>query len=236
MPLRAFGYVTSAARTALAHLPAAQVQIVHTINTASRVNGVDLERSRAEAVRFAGLGRLLLESTSPEVLPQITFLTDPTESLPLELTQITASLDTCESTVRERLYSSGARRGSDPVAYVAAHLQMHDTGAALLPLTENDPEPLAPSRIISLGAQSERPFYSARMACRDLELENRINETGQLFTRHVLPPYQNCRDGEMGMQDITEQLRLPFEIAHPTPSVARDLGYLLRFIQEAPHA
>jgi len=236
MPLRAFGYITSASRIALAHLPKAQIQIVHTINTASRVNGIDLERSREEATRFAELGRLLLESTSPDVLPQITFLTDSAESPPLEMAQIAASLHACAPTVRERLYSSGARRGSDAVAYVAAHIQMHDTSVALLPLTENDPRPLTPDRIISVGAQSERPFYLARMACRDLEVEDRVNETGQLFTRHVLPPYQSCRDGETDMQHITEQLCEPVEIPHSTPSVSRDLEYLLRFIQEAPHA
>lgn len=180
----------------------------------------------------------------PKALDRITFLTDPDEAISVDTTQILESLKSCPQSVSERLQNSGERRGGDTIAYVAAHLQMHDTAVQLPRLTKSEPEPIAPQRIISLGAQSERPFYLARMACRDLELTDRL-ETAQLFTRHILPPYQACHEGEPRMQDVLlapplretlEWAQNPFDTPHPTNSVARDLAYLQDFIQGAPHA
>ena len=83
-------------------------------------------------------------------------------------------------------------------------------------------------RIISIGAQSERPFYAARMLCKRAGVtpDNPVSETAQLFTRHVLPPYNMCKQGEydLSMDSIVELSKRLF--THEVPSVERDLRYL----------
>jgi hypothetical protein len=241
MPLRAFGYIASAVAIAR-HLPHAQVQMVHTLHTAERVNGVGAAESRRGAERFAGLGRLMLAASGSDFDPQrLTFLIDPRAPLEVGEAAVAAALKRLPEGPREALLASGARRGADPTPYVAAHLQMHDTAADLAPLRCDDTAPAEAARVISVGAQSERNFYLARMACREegIAVPGQV-ATAQLFTRHVLPPYQFTRQGsEPHMQELlaAEPIRQPLEWA-PDPftvavgnlSVARDLTYLQSFM------
>jgi hypothetical protein len=242
MPLRAFGYVASAAHIASRYFPEAQVQIVHTINTSARINGVSMEAGRKAATTYANLGDAMLGAI--DLRPrQLTHLVDPSQPPDINETAVQQALEVALPTeARGKLFASGARRGSEVAPYVAAHLQMHDTAADLTPLRPCDAEPISPERIISSGAQSERAFYLARMACRaqGVVIPNQITATGQLFTRHVLPPYQYARDcGEPPMQELpaAEPFRSPLEWT-PDPfeqiptnrSVARDLAYLQSFI------
>ncbi|HEX7963716.1 MAG TPA: hypothetical protein VF466_03945 [Candidatus Saccharimonadales bacterium] len=236
----------SAARVAQ-YLPLAQVQMVHTLHTGNRVNGAPLETARSCAVRYAGLGKLPLAASGLKVAGGLTFTTDPLEPLELDETKITAALAKLPHAHRDRLLNGGHKRGADAIAYIAAHVQMHDTAAALLPLRPEDPEPIAPSRIISLGAQSERAFYLARMACRDegLPVPGQV-ETAQLFTRHVLPPYQFDSRGcsEPPMEEILaappfrqplEWAPIPYEKVAAELSATRDLTYLDMCMNQGGH-
>ena len=245
MPLRAFGYLMSAARVAQ-YLPLAQVQMVHTLHTGNRVNGTPLEAARRCAERYARLGKLPLAASGLKVAGGLTFTTDPQEPLELDEVKITAALAKLPDMHHRRLLNGGHKRGADVIAYVAAHVQMHDTAAALLPLRPEDPEPIAPSRIISLGAQSERTFYLARMTCRGdgLPVPGQV-ETAQLFTRHVLPPYQFDSCGsEPSMQEILaappfrqplEWAPIPYEKVAAELSAARDLTYLDMCMNQGGH-
>jgi hypothetical protein len=241
MPLRAFGYLASAAHIANEYLPNAQVQMVHTLHTAQRVNGVNIERSRQGAEHFAGLGTLMLTGSGVSI-ERVTFLVDPLEPAEIDESAVRAALETAPADIRDKLLASGARRGSDTVPYVTAHLQMHDTAAELAPLRPRDAAPIEPTRIISLGAQSERPFYIARMACREqgVDIPDQVADTAQLFTRHVLPPYQFTKQGsEPHMQELLaagpfretlEWAGDPFAATPENLSVARDLSYLQTYI------
>jgi hypothetical protein len=241
MPLRAFGYLASAAHIANEYLPNAQVQMVHTLHAAQRVNGVNIEQARKGAEHFARLGTLMLAGSGVST-ERVTFLVDPLEPADIDEDAVRAALETAPADVRDKLLASGSRRGSDTIPYVAAHLQMHDTAAGLAPLRHADEAPIEPTRIISLGAQSERPFYLARMACReqDVVIPDRITDTAQLFTRHVLPPYQFTKQGsEPHMQELlaAEPFRSPLEwaadpfaAAPENLSAARDLTYLQTYI------
>lgn len=129
-----------------------------------------------------------------------------------------------------RLIRQAKKHDANSVAYAAAHLLINDTQAHLVPLNGcNEPEAASADRIISIGAQSERPFYAARMACRAAledgnNLINLVPSTGQLFTRHTLPPYMACNEGEPDLYDVGALL--DDEISHPVPSVRRDLEFL----------
>src|ERR1700733_5889078 len=88
MPLRAFGYVASAAHIASRYFPEAQVQMVHTINTGARINGVLPEAARRAATTYANLGDFLLGSIGLRPR-QITHLVDPSQ--PANIDEIVVS-------------------------------------------------------------------------------------------------------------------------------------------------
>ena len=236
-PLRALGYVASAVVLGNTFFPKAEVQLVHTVHTGERVNGVNRGQSLAAARRFASLARRALDGYSDPA-----FLTDPEESLAVDEMGVAEAVFALPPGMRDKLLNASAFRG-DMISYVAAHLQLHDTKAPLLTLDGKEAPQNGVKRIISLGAQSERPFYMARMACRKLgiDLPDGVEETGQVFTRHVLPPYIQCREGEPDIEQInlTHPLRHPLEFAadplydrqpHPNNSVERDLVFVTRFL------
>jgi hypothetical protein len=211
--------------------------MVHTVYTGDRVNGVDREQSLDAAKRFASLSRRVLDGYSNPV-----YLTDPKEPLKVDALGVSEAVLALPPGMRDRLLNASTHRG-DMISYVAAHLQMHDTNAALQTLDGQEAPQDNVKRIISLGAQSERPFYMVRMACRKLgiDIPGQVEETGQVFTRHVLPPYLRCREGEpdIGGLYLTYPLRHPLEFAadplydrdrHPNDSVERDLAFITRFL------
>jgi hypothetical protein len=242
MPLRAFGYIASAAHIANRYLPNAQVQIVHTVHTGERINHVDIAASVAAATTYANLGDIMLDEIG--LRPRhFTHLADPAQPAAIDETAVARALESkLSADAYNRLNASGARRSSEVAPYVVAHLQMHDTAAVLAPLRPRDTAPEAPERIISLGAQSERTFYMARMACREfgVVIPDQMEATGQLFTRHVLPPYQFARDcPEPRMQELTAAAPLrsplewaadPFAQVPDNRSIARDLAHLQSFM------
>lgn len=232
MPLRALGYITSALRVQTA-LPEAQVQMVHTVNTAHRVNGLNPRGPTEQAKQLADLSRLAIERAYG-----VTHLIDPVSTPMINEEAVARTLTRLPEHAQQKLARGGAGKGSAP-SYVAAHLLMHDTRIELEPLGPDEADPIVPKHIISIGAQSERPFYLARMACReDVELPDPVEHTGQLFTKHVLPPYYKCREGEPGISDIMsghDPLRETYYILdvsqQQNPSVQRDLAYLAHFLR-----
>ena len=211
--------------------------MVHTINTAQRVNGVDARRSIAQAQRLAQMSRMAVQRAG-----EVTHLLDPTGRPAIKERSVAEALQTLPEHIQEDIRRKGGGKGS-ALSYVTAHLLMHDTRVELQPLGPDEAEPIVPQRVISIGAKSERPFYEARMASRAAAvlLPGAVQETGQLFTKHDIPPYNKCREGEPSIAEVmqTYPLRHPLEwgydplydLQHPNPSVQRDLKYVAEYLQ-----
>lgn len=229
MPFRAMGYLASAVALAEAHLPKAEIEIVHTLHTAQRVNGVDIVDARRQARQFAEMTSRVLDGRAVA-----RHLVDPVEPIDIDLHAIAEAIHRTPTSAREKLLRASSERG-DLFQYVAAHILLHDTAVALPPLRTADAGPIMPKRIISIGAQSERPFYLTRMTFRETgsPIPGQVAETAQLFTKHVLPPYYMCREGEPHINQLgfAEQGYFQPVAEHPNPSVARDLAYLQQFLQ-----
>lgn len=209
------------------HLPSAQLQIVHPLGVSAEVNSTDRAKALYEASKLAIFSEDGLHGSSAErsnvhylemgQLPEPSF----TEAVRGAVEQ--------EPLLLNQFVRKSAARGADYAPYVAAHLLAHDAHPMdLQPLDVYDASHTIarPERIVSIGAQSERPFYLARMLCRAAGVlpPAAVTETGQLFTRHVLPPYIPCREGEPSITDFLKLYDPPLE--HPVPSVQRDLRYL----------
>jgi hypothetical protein len=238
MPLRSLGYVASALEVAKNHLPLAQVQFVYTIRTGQRVNGTLPRGGAISGGQFMNHGRAFVNSHYGDIAGNVTFLTDPAGAPDIDENDIAAALTHTAPQVQEKLLKSAGRREGSYLSYVAAHLAMHDTvGGLVHQYKSKEPLPIEPECIVSLGAQSERPFYEARMACREqgVAIPGLLEATGQLFTKHVLPPYFECREGEISIT-APELLGVYIEHGdgHAVPSVQRDLEYLQSMMQQEP--
>jgi hypothetical protein len=227
-PLRTIGYVLSAFNVRAHFLPLAQLQVVFPLAVIEAVNGVSLAAAREVAETVQTLVRLGLSSgNGPATKYDDVVFTESTAVPNDQLASFVASTLAANEQLSERFGKQANRRLATANAYVAAHLLVHDTQTALLPLSGVlEPAVCTGQRIVSIGAQSERPFYAARMACRravDRPI-NMVANTGQLFTRHVLPPYITCKQGEPDVFEL-ESL-LGDTIQHPVASVQRDLIFL----------
>ncbi len=230
------GYLTSTLEVAREYLPKAQVQFVHPLRSMTQVNGGTLCDRALDAQSLFRVGRAFVDGHYPDLKGSVTFLTDNSgEPMPvIDQDGIAQALQTLSPAMRERLENSGKHRTADHLRYVAAHLIMHDTigGLANPGDDSTEPAPINSDRVISVGAQSERPFYEARMACRreGVEISGMLEATGQLFTRHVLPPYLPCREGEP-LLNAHHPGRVGMGDGHPVPSVQRDLTYLQQLLR-----
>lgn len=227
MPLRVLGYAASAQVVQARYFPNAQLQFVYPLHAAEAANGVPVDQSKPHAERF-DFDRLNIGSQGDG---EITGLIDTPSSIDAELSGAVQEILATHTDVAEPLLKAANRRQGDAAAYVAAHLVMHDSSPMLLPLDPMSQEARPAKRIISIGAQSERMFYAARMTCRQAGVlpDGAIAETGQLFTRHVLPPYLHCRQGgEPTLDDYYDRTRPAhaFDTRHLVPSVERDLQFL----------
>jgi hypothetical protein len=217
-------------------LPDAQVQFVYTIRTGNRVNGLRICDTAVAAGQFNRFGRQLINAHYPDMAERATFLLDPLEPPRIDTEAIAVAITHTPPQIQERL-ARAARRPGSHIAYIAAHLVMHDTAAELVRAYKSkEPEPIVPSCVVSLGAQSERPFYEARMACRaqGVDVPGLLEATGQLFTRHVLPPYYMSRGGELALGTDA-----PVLVPDQPPgvlSVQRDLEYLRQVTEAMPCA
>jgi hypothetical protein len=226
-PLRLLGYVLSACNVRTKYLPLSQLQVVFPLAAIEKINAVDAERSRVIAVASQKLLQAALQTrktacTSSEDIIFVEALEVPDD----KLSSFVARNLPEDLKFSDRLEQQANRRSTTAAAYVAAHLLVHDTHTKLLNIDTSGVAISTAERIVSIGAQSERPFYAARMACRRrAELPISLAQyTGQLFTRHVLPPYIACRQGE---PDLSEMQRLQAStVNHEVLSVKRDLEFL----------
>jgi hypothetical protein len=245
VPLRFLGYIAAAQHITRTYLPEAQLQVVAAIQSSARINRTPLDRSAQAARRiFAqAASHPALQRSRPE---RMLFGFDmPGERLRPQAARI-APLTRHYPEARTLAASARTRQANYP-AYVAAHLVLHDMVDSVVaerPVTEQ-PDMTA-GRIVSIGALSERAFYAARMRCRtapDFMAEDMVPATGQIFTRHVLPPYiysrqhraaqpephlSTPRAAYLDLREVAERERQVFRLDSPD----RDLIYLQHFIEQ----
>jgi hypothetical protein len=230
MPVRSLGYFASALAVQERYFPEAELQFVYPVLAASKVNGVDLAQAQdtAEAVNTAARRHFprRFRQDSPEVGKVKSFFDAnlPTQELEDAVAEVLGK----EPELCATFLASAKSRDAGYVPYVAAHILMHDTNPQLLPVVSGELGANTADRVVSIGAQSERPFYLARMACQKAQLlpaEMQV-ATGQLFTRHVIPPYLSCREGEPRLSSVNAGLLDGIATSHSVPSVERDLIYL----------
>jgi len=195
VPLRLLGYIAAAQHITRTYLPEAQLQIVAPIHAAARINRTPLALTAQTAQRtFASAAaHPALQRSRPT---RMLFGTDkPGEHPGVRIDRI-APLTRRYPEAKVLSASARDRRANYP-AYVAAHLVLHDMvdSVAVTPYSREQPD-LTAQRIISIGALSEQAFYAARLRCRDAPLfdtDDMVTATGQIFTRHVIPPYNFTR-------------------------------------------
>ncbi|HUY85255.1 MAG TPA: hypothetical protein VMU97_01940 [Candidatus Dormibacteraeota bacterium] len=233
MPVRALGYFASALSVQERYFPEAELQFVYPFRAAHIANGIDfmaaiqhLKTADTEAKRiFARRFR-----TDPSAGGQVKSFTDG-ELVSEDLENAVEDILKSEPDLQKVFTVSAKSRDGNHANYVAAHVLMHDTNPLLQPFDPLSFEDFADddrNRVISIGAQSERPFYLARMACRRANLLPADMQvvTGQLFTKHVIPPYLTCREGEPLLQENCINTALDIPAFHPVASIERDLAFL----------
>ena len=231
MPLRALGYVLSANFFRDEYLPQAQLQIVHPLAVSKAVNArLNHEATTTYVETLSLLVHDGLHNGQPRQhnAHSLEAVAIPDDSF----TNAVRKVIETNTVLANKFKAKANARNADYAPYVAAHLLVHDSHqAGLVPLNyegyDYSGHPVAtPDRIISVGAQSERLFYTARMLCREAGVlpDNAVETTGQVFTKHVLPPYLTARAGEPSLFDI-EILQGP-PIENENASVQRDLRYL----------
>lgn len=229
MPLRALSYIDTALRCA-EMLPCEQLQIVHANNLGSRINGLDLQEVRRQALLLASVTSLHIAGTFPNLQKKILHAEDKQLDTDrhIPLAQLMFSQ---HSDLAEKLLAKGSKHGGDATAYVAAHFAFQDTDLLQLePLSHEAPRQVSAERIVSIGCQQERLFYAARMGMRALSSCVEMVETAQLFTRHITPPYFVARGGEQSLEDALQN-GVDINLARD-PSSHRDITHLHSLIQQ----
>jgi hypothetical protein len=147
--------------------------------------------------------------------------------------------------VSKRLAKSAAYRNAQYTDYVGAHLALHDAVDVVEPATNYGSSPVSEAEtLISIGAQSERAFYNARHICRSapsFSFPGMVENTAQLFTKHVFPPYAYLRRGAenrfdpvLTSPDSVRQLgSLALDPFFRPTSIERDLLYVQERIRDA---
>jgi len=200
IPLRALGYVAAAQYIQAAYLPKAQLQIIvpwHTIETA---NGISRHKTQNAAERLLKALHFVPPLTpSKQIVSgkerQSIICTTDTPVSPYinqeyfeSVLQNTSEVQTLRAQAARR--KSSTHGNQSYIHYFAGHIRMHDGVKSVVPYFP-DQDVMQSQRIISIGAKSERPFYKARMAYRDSTYDPTLaTAVGQIFTKHVLPPYQ----------------------------------------------
>ncbi len=237
VPMRAYGYIAAAKYVQHAYMPKAQLQVVLPQQTLARVNGVPEYLSRRAEYE---LSRELFYVPRPAYsMSEMLLAKDTTEPPYINLSRLSRVIRGVKG--EEQLKRQAQSRHASHLEYVAGHVILHDIATSVEPLSEKEVAPLQSARIISIGAQTERPFYNARMACREKDLwgPQLAESTGQLFTRHTLPPYTPRRQpvggpqlfDPVGMQfEAFEDPIMSDEHARRYDPVVRDIAHLHDYI------
>jgi len=232
MPLRVLGYAASALKVQEIYFPKAQLQFVYPLHAAEAANDIPINETLPETDKFdfdrCNIGGELAVGGKTGLIDEPFVKTNL-------VTDVAKVLERDPDIARPLELAASSRQENSAV-YLAAHLIMHDTNAELTPLNPLSPQAMRADRIISIGAQSERKFYLARMVCKQAGVipPDAVAETGQLFTRHVLPPYLQCREGELTLDDYYQRERPAhdFNTAHPVASVSRDLQFFSSYLYD----
>lgn len=202
VPMRAFGYIASAQHIQRAYMPHAQLQIVLPHNTMNTVNNTPQHKT-ISARRH--LERQLFFMPSPaNTMVDSLIASDKPEPPFVHVNRVLFMLRGLKD--EARLKDQAARRGASHAEYVAGHIALHDIVDSIEPIEGYADKKISTAqRIISIGSQSERPFYNARMVARyrgNLSQwgTDMCEATGQIFTRHTLPPYLPRRQPAHGEQ------------------------------------
>jgi hypothetical protein len=207
IPLRALAQAATANYIQQTFFPEAELQIVAPVNTLERVNGASGAREAAYR-----LFDFILYHGPLSVQPQNAhrrFMFDKAELPFVDPGRIACVMRGKREAAK--LEKQATRRSSDWNPYLAAHIALHDVVESVSPVdlefsTDGGPIVREPERIISIGAQSERSFYNARMRCRDTNVyvQGRVDATGQLFTRDSQPAYLRSPAGKHFDPEIAE--------------------------------
>lgn len=237
-PLRLMGYFAAAQHITRTYFPEAQLQLVAAVHTNQAVNGVSARRAKDNARRIfnTAYSHPAFIRSKPERLALATDNEEPFSTIRSDrIFPMTRRLS-----VTSTLEASAKRRRGHYVPYVAGHVALHDTVDSVSRVHGSEEPDLGAKRIISIGAQSEKAFYAARMACREAAGFRTADmvETGQIFTKHILPPYifsarkqsepnlTNPRGVFLNLRQLDEidPLMARFD------NTLRDLAYLRNFI------
>ncbi|TXG76954.1 hypothetical protein E6P97_02595 [Patescibacteria group bacterium] len=208
MPFRALSYVDAALRIART-IPCEQIQLVHANDTGCRINGIDRARAHQETMVLAEATHELLQGQHADIAGKVLHGEDG----PVDFAKYVDIMHTVfeqHVDLARKLHFAGNRHKGDTILYAAAHVALHDVDTAVLePLVSAAPDQILAERIVSIGSQSERPFYLARMAARQVYHPEFV-ETAQIFTKHVSAPYFQ-RAYEPTLVDVKTQGADPLE-------------------------
>jgi hypothetical protein len=187
VPLRALGYVTVLEHIGRKYLPYATRQLIIAHGTSLRVNGTSQQSYENVESFFDELAYRPRHTADNGRL----FFGRDIESNGIDMGRLAVIMRGASES--KQLEAQAARRKSDYLPYLAAHILLHDTvTAGIQYMPDYTPgRPTTAKRVISIGAQSERVFYNARMRFRDAggTHDDLAQATGQIFTKHVAPPY-----------------------------------------------
>jgi hypothetical protein len=226
-PFRSLGYIAAGAHLAETYFPESQLQFVFTPNTGERVNGIPQEESAGAIEAIRDIAHLSVLAYFTDLRgDRVTFLRDTTEELPSDVVSHMKELISGHP-AEERLAASAQRRGTDHIAYLAAHIMMQYTHGTVHSL-EDEPRPLEePDLLINVGSHSDLPFHDLidESKRKGLIIPNAAN-TARLTTRHRLPPYITCNEGEPSI------LEPPMHKSHRNSDVKRALRHITGTVRE----
>jgi len=232
IPVRALGYVASAARV---HelMPVEQVQIISVANLGSAVNGVDLETVRSQFKRFASVSRFMLRQNRPDLDDIFVFCedTDANHQNIDDLTPVVAEVLRSDSSLRDNLSKRGSKHGGDFRAYTAAHVAYQDLPGLELRSVDGEVRN-EPEQVVSIGCLQEKIFHMARNAiCEKLKPTDLLPSI-QVFTLHAAAPYFPANGGEQLLDDSFAIDNIEF--GNGNPSTQRDMEHIRRFLERRP--
>ncbi len=242
VPMRTFGYVAAARHMQRTYMPHAQLQVVLPYNTLQSVNKTPGHLVDQAAYKFEK--ELFFVPPPAYTTSDMAVVTDKREPPFVHVNRLLLVLRGMKD--EEKLRQQAARRGASHADYVAGHIALHDVVDSVEPYGHSDGVKLSSSqRIISVGSQSERPFYNARMAARHRGNLSKwgtdmCEATGQIFTRHTLPPYLPRRQPSEGPSlfdpigvdfDAFKEPIMQDDHARRYDPVARDIAHLYDYMR-----
>jgi hypothetical protein len=245
VPMRTFSYIACARHIQRTYMPNAQLQIVLPCNTLKTVNKTPHHLIQ-RTTDFLERELFFVPPPASTIKKDTVIVKDREEPPFIHINRLLFTIRGVKG--EERLKEQAARRDASHADYVAGHIALHDVVDSVELYDSKKSATLSSAqRIISIGAQTERPFYNARMAARhrgDLGRwgTDMCEATGQIFTRHTLPPYlprRQPKDGTLLFDPIGVDLDafkepiMQDDHARRYDPVARDIAHLYDYMRMA---